>query len=94
MNVLEDRRKTHGMFEHNARIAQQLKSVLHAQDGWRRQSVETREALDMICSKMSRILSGRLNELDNWVDIQGYASLVQQSITQSAQFAQEEDNYL
>ena len=34
-----------------------------------------REALDMIASKIARILSGDATHVDHWVDIGGYAEL-------------------
>jgi len=34
------------------------------------------EALDMIFSKIARILNGDPNHLDSWTDIAGYATLV------------------
>jgi hypothetical protein len=32
-----------------------------------------REAIDMICHKLGRILSGDPSHPDHWLDIQGYA---------------------
>jgi len=34
------------------------------------------EALDMICSKISRIVNGDPDYDDSWVDIAGYAQLI------------------
>ena len=34
------------------------------------------EAIDMIFSKLARILNGDPNYADNWIDIAGYATLV------------------
>jgi hypothetical protein len=39
-------------------------------------SAVQKEALDMICSKISRILSGNPDFPDHWLDIEGYARLV------------------
>jgi hypothetical protein len=33
------------------------------------------EALEMICTKIARILSGNPNDPDHWKDIAGYAEL-------------------
>lgn len=88
-NVLHQRNETHGRFYNNARISQQLKAVIHSQDTWLHQDFEVREALDMICSKVSRILSGKHNELDNWTDIVGYATLAREHIIESNNFKQE-----
>jgi hypothetical protein len=35
-----------------------------------------KEALEMICHKMARILNGNPNEHDHWHDISGYSTLV------------------
>ena len=35
-----------------------------------------REALEMICTKMARIINGDPTYADNWLDIAGYAKLV------------------
>ena len=37
-------------------------------------------ALDMICNKMARIVNGDPNYIDNWHDICGYATLVEQEL--------------
>jgi len=34
------------------------------------------EALEMIMSKVSRLLTGDSHKVDSWVDIAGYATLV------------------
>jgi hypothetical protein len=34
------------------------------------------EALEMIASKMSRIVNGNPDKVDNWHDIAGYATLI------------------
>lgn len=76
--VLDSRARDYGRFIDNARLAQHLKCVLRdttseqgtvlAPDQW--------EALEMIMSKVSRLLSGDPNKVDSWVDIAGYATLV------------------
>ncbi len=40
-----------------------------------------REAVDMICMKLSRIASGHANFADHWEDIQGYSQLVLDELT-------------
>ena len=34
------------------------------------------EALDMIATKIARILNGNPDHVDSWIDIAGYATLV------------------
>jgi hypothetical protein len=45
-------------------------------DNWFNLNYDQREALDMICSKMARIMNGDPNYVDSWEDIAGYATLV------------------
>ena len=73
--TLKDRQQTHGDFESHARISQSLKSVMWAH-GRENLSYKQREALEMICHKIARILNGNPNTHDHWHDIAGYATLV------------------
>ncbi len=73
MNVLEERAKTHGHFCDVARSAQVIKSEINKADHLELTQIE---ALDMIASKIARILHGNPNERDHWLDIEGYARLV------------------
>ena len=43
--------------------------------GYDRLSPVQREAVDMICLKLSRIISGQSHFRDHWDDIAGYARL-------------------
>lgn len=79
MNVdqtLQERGERYGSFEQNATIAQSLKKVLHMNENWHHLAYDQREAMDMFCSKMARIMNGDPNYADNFVDIAGYATLV------------------
>jgi len=76
--VLDERGARYGKFVDQARIAQQLKNVAHtfaAQQG-KTFDVDQAEAIDMIFSKLARILNGDPNYADSWIDIAGYAKLV------------------
>jgi hypothetical protein len=72
MNVLEERAKTHGHFCDVARSAQVIKSEINKADHL---DITQIEALDMIATKIARILHGNPNEPDHWLDIEGYARL-------------------
>lgn len=74
--ILEERGQRYGTFEVNAATAQALKKVLHMNDSWFHLAYDQREALDMICHKMARIMNGDPNYVDSWDDIAGYATLV------------------
>lgn len=72
-DVLSDRKKTHGSFEQHAAVAQSLKKLVLVREDY---TDKEREALEMICHKLARIVSGDPHFKDHWVDISGYAQLV------------------
>lgn len=74
--ILQERGDRYGSFEQNATIAQALKKVMHMNENWHHLAYDQREALDMFCSKMARIMNGDPNYVDSWDDIAGYATLV------------------
>jgi len=75
--ILAERNRTHGEFDENARISQALKLTLRDANGYAHLSMVQREALDMICLKISRIVSANPNVADHWTDIAGYARLAE-----------------
>lgn len=77
-SLLQERAKTHGDFRSNAAISQRLKKIVRENTTivcHPALSDVHREALDMICLKLSRILSGQADFKDHWDDIAGYAQL-------------------
>lgn len=78
--ITETRNKTHGDFSNNARVSQMVKDYFRTQEGWYCLTPIQREALDMICLKASRIVSGKAGVADHWIDIAGYAELARQEI--------------
>lgn len=83
-DTLNARQKRYGEFTDNARIAQNLKDIMRLSDsendgegGWSKLTPDQKEALDMIQTKISRLLTGDPNYPDNWHDIQGFAKLVE-----------------
>lgn len=77
--ILADREETHGRFTETALITQNLKRGMRTPVVTHFNDVQ-REALDMICSKLARIVSGNPNEPDHWQDIAGYALLVVETL--------------
>lgn len=73
-HILTDRHQTYGYFLDVASVAIALRAVIRD----RRPDLmpDQDEALNMICSKISRIVNGDPNHLDSWRDIAGYATLV------------------
>jgi len=72
--LTEERGTTHGSFSANARVSQKLKATIHCENS--DMTNVQREAIDMICMKLSRIASGHAHFADHWEDIQGYCQLV------------------
>jgi hypothetical protein len=77
-HLLDERGARYGNFIDQARIAQQLKNVAHtfAMQQGKTFDVDQAEAIDMILSKLARILNGDPHYADSWIDIAGYAKLV------------------
>lgn len=79
-NTLDQRGKNYGEFSEGAAIMQSLKDVARDTNGWQRLNNPQREAIDMIFSKLGRILNGDPNHADSWHDIAGYAQLVEREL--------------
>ena len=73
--VLAERKEQHGDFKVQFECAQGLKRILKEFDNKRSTSTQ-HEALDQICHKLSRIVTGDPTHADHWRDIAGYATLI------------------
>lgn len=77
--ILDNREDQYGRFDVQSETAQGLKAFLGQV---RRARVDVmfppdaRESMDMICTKLSRLVHGDPSHLDSWDDIAGYARLV------------------
>ena len=73
-DILDERAATYGAFMDVAAVAVALRAVIRD----RRPDLfpDQDEALNMICSKIARIVNGDPNHIDSWRDIAGYAQLV------------------
>lgn len=81
--ITKERGSKYGLFVHNAVVAQAVKAAIrnipnpdNEPDPWGALPLDVREALDLIALKMSRIVTGEPEYLDNWDDIGGYAKIV------------------
>lgn len=83
--TLEERGNRYGNFIDNACVAQDLKQVLR--EAWNDDNMTAlhKEALEMICHKMARIVNGDPDYIDSWHDIAGYATLVVDQIKEREQ---------
>lgn len=80
-DLLDERQKTHGDFYDVAATAQELKDAMRRGKNWKLLDDTEREALQMIASKIGRILAGNPHEPDHWRDIAGYATLIERRLT-------------
>jgi hypothetical protein len=73
--ILNTRATTYGAFKDVAGLAQEMKNAIRMCNNSELDDDQV-EALDMIASKIARIVNGDPNHVDSWVDIAGYAQLV------------------
>ena len=71
------REQSHGDFEVNTQYMQWLKKNCRGSPNWDKLPPYQKEAIEMICHKLGRILCGNSNFTDHWHDIAGYATLVE-----------------
>ena len=79
--TLEQRANTHGDFHDNSAISQEIKQIIFTSPNAAAFLPEQAEALDMIAHKIARICCGDFNEIDHWLDISGYSTLVCKTLT-------------
>ena len=70
--LTQERGTTHGDFSVNAKVSQAFKRIMATGN----YTDVQKEAIDLICMKLSRIASGHADFSDHWEDIQGYSQLV------------------
>lgn len=78
--TLSEREQRYGDFTDVATTAQALQDTMRAAPGWDRLDPVQRQGLTAIADKIGRILSGDPNYPDNWHDIAGYATIVEQRL--------------
>lgn len=78
-----ERHETHGDYTNTAQVSQHLKTTMRNARNWARLSNDKRESLDMIMTKVARIMSGEPNEPDHWLDIEGYARLARERLIET-----------
>jgi conjugative relaxase-like TrwC/TraI family protein len=76
--ILNTRASNYGSFLGLSQVTQRLKAVAHQFAGQNNKTFDAdqAEALDLIFTKVGRILNGDPNYVDSWTDIAGYATLV------------------
>ena len=79
--TLEQRGSRYGKFKDVASTTYALQEILRSASNYERMADDQVIALDMICNKMARIVNGDPSYTDNWHDISGYATLVEQELS-------------
>jgi hypothetical protein len=82
--TLEERGGLYGSFDTHAEYAEAFNQVYEASPNWCEMRADSKEALRIIANKIGRILNGDPEYDDNWHDIAGYATLVEQRINRGA----------
>lgn len=83
-DTLIERAATHGDYTMNAKIAQTIKTVMQSSPNWSKLRAYQAESLELIATKIGRLLSGDFDHIDSWHDIAGYAALVETELNQRA----------
>jgi hypothetical protein len=76
MELLNERASTHGSFDNGAEVEQTLKEALRNGDNWSRLPTPHKAALEMVCHKMSRHVTGDFLCTDHITDAIGYLRLL------------------
>lgn len=75
-DILLQREQQYGNFFSRSKISQDFKSLIHNGLSYKSLKPDQKEALEMIATKVGRIVNGNPDFLDSWIDIQGYCQLV------------------
>lgn len=79
-DTLAERGARYGVFADHAVIAQGLQDSMRCAPGWQALAADQKQALTVIADKIARMLNGDPDYVDNWHDIIGYATLVEQRL--------------
>jgi hypothetical protein len=83
--TLKERGSNYGNFLEQGRIEQNIKYAFQATPNWKNLNPDSKSALEMIATKVARILKGNPEFHDSWHDIAGYAILVANRIKDAEQ---------
>lgn len=75
--TLAERGSRYGEFADHAAIAQGIQDVMRSAPKWQYLDQDMKQALSVIADKIARILNGDPYYLDNWHDLSGYATLIE-----------------
>ena len=78
--TLKERKETYGDYSQIAITSQNLKYILNTSSPFKHLLESKKESIEMILHKIARIVHGDPNHIDNWHDIAGYATLIENEI--------------
>lgn len=67
---------THGDYAQMSLCAQSIKAALHASPNWDKMGPPARESLELMATKIARIVHGDFSCYDHWDDLRGYSQLI------------------
>jgi len=82
--ILKERESTHGDYINTSNVAQKIKNSI-SNNNTVPVALDMRESLDMIATKIARIICGNPNNIDSWDDIAGYATLISNRLRKDAE---------
>ncbi len=77
--ILEERESSHGDYGIQSKVTEAIKDVL-LEAGYKQLPWYVRNALDLIATKIGRLVCGDYTHRDHYSDISGYAQLVSQEL--------------
>ena len=86
--TLAERGSRYGSFADQGRIEQNIKRAMQDSPNWATLPDDSKSALEMIATKVSRVLKGDPEYDDSWRDIAGYATLIVNRIAVDARAEQ------
>lgn len=79
-NLISERARTHGDFQQATVFVQSVKTFMRKAPNWHDMPPAMQESLDMLASKIGRILHGDPEAKEHWEDLEGYSRLVVQML--------------
>ena len=79
-STLNERGARYGNYSDVASTTQQLMSIVESGANYEHLNAEQKTSLFMICNKIARAVNGDPNYIENWHDIAGYSTLIENSL--------------
>ena len=79
-STLNERGARYGNYSDVASTTQQLMSIVECGANYEHLNAEQKTSLFMICNKIARAVNGDPNYIENWHDIAGYSTLIENSL--------------